>query len=194
MNKHWVMGWALVLLLALGCSEEAPSGPTTADLERERAALAAKLEKDKKRNKKRSKSYSEPRVVEESKGDRKGSFAAMDETYRYDREGKRDPFAPFRLDAPVAEEGDPGGPLEQYELEQLEVVALVWDSRAPRAMVSDPSGSTYTVQVGSRMGKNDGKVIHIGDNLVLVKETYVDYAGEQTTKDVELRVRRIQGG
>jgi len=87
-----------------------------------------------------------------------------------------------------------GGPLEQFELEQLAVVALVWDGARARAMVSDPSGTTYTIAVGSRMGKNAGKVIHIGDNLVLVKETYVDFAGEQTTKDVEIYIRRSQGG
>ena len=89
---------------------------------------------------------------------------------------------------------DVGGPLEQFELEQIEVVAVVWDATHPRAMVTDPAGTTYVVGVGSRMGKNQGKVIHIGDNLVLVKETYVDFAGDQTTKDVELQVRRSQGG
>ena len=79
-------------------------------------------------------------------------------------------------------------------LEQLAVVALVWDGQRARAMVADPSGTTYTIGVGSRMGKNAGRVIHIGDNLVLVKETYVDYAGEESTKDVELRIRRSEGG
>ena len=44
------------------------------------------------------------------------------------------------------------------------------------------------------MGKNEGRVVHIGDNLVLVKETYEDFEGERTTKDVELRIRGSQGG
>ena len=87
-----------------------------------------------------------------------------------------------------------GGPLEQFDLEQLRVVALVWNGAAAKAMVSDPSGSTYTVGVGSRVGKHDGRVIHIGDNLVLVKETYVDYAGNESTKDVQLNLRSSQGG
>jgi Tfp pilus assembly protein PilP len=86
------------------------------------------------------------------------------------------------------------GPLEQFELEQLNVTAVIWSTEKPRALVEDPSGRSYVVHEGTRIGKNDGLVIHIGDNLVLVKETYVDFAGAQTTKDVELRIRRSQGG
>jgi len=32
------------------------------------------------------------------------------------------------------------------------------------------------------------------DNMVIVKETYVDYLGQETTKDVEMRMRRNEGG
>jgi type IV pilus assembly protein PilP len=85
-------------------------------------------------------------------------------------------------------------PLMAYELEQLAVVAVVWDAEKRRALISDPRGETHVVKEGSPIGKNDGLVIHIGDNMVLVKETYVDFAGEMTTKDVELRIRRSQGG
>ena len=122
-----------------------------------------------------------------------GSFASVGENYTYSAEGRRDPFQPFRIDT-TADERKGGGPLEQFELEQLEVVALVWRGDTARALVTDPSGTTYTVRVGSRMGKNEGRVIHIGDNLVLVKETYVDYAGNESTKDVELRIRTSQQG
>jgi len=71
---------------------------------------------------------------------------------------------------------------------------VVWDTRRPRALVADPSGRAFVVHEGSQIGKNAGRVIHIGDNLVLVKETYVDYEGNQSTKDVEMRIRRSQGG
>jgi hypothetical protein len=37
-------------------------------------------------------------------------------------------------------------------------------------------------------------VISIDDNTVVVKETYVDYLGQETTKDVEMRMRRSEGG
>ena len=31
-------------------------------------------------------------------------------------------------------------------------------------------------------------------NLVVVKETYVDFLGQETTKDIEMRIRRSEGG
>ena len=76
----------------------------------------------------------------------------------------------------------------------IAVVAVVWDTRRPRAVVIDPGGRAFIVHEGSPIGKNSGRVVHIGDNLLLVKETYVDFEGNQSTKDVELRIRRSQGG
>lgn len=180
------------LLTSFGCAEEsATSTPTAKDFERERAQVAARAAKAK---------TNKARVVQPGSGEATqaegaldDNFAALDSGYRYDSEDKRDPFRPFRL-SPNSNDREIGGPLEQFELEQLEVVAVVWSAKKPRAMVSDPAGGTYVVGVDSKMGKNKGRVIHIGDNLVLVKETYVDFAGERTTKDVELRIRGNQGG
>jgi Tfp pilus assembly protein PilP len=53
---------------------------------------------------------------------------------------------------------------------------------------------TYIVAEGAKVGKNEGRVIQIHDNLVVVKETYVDYLGEETTKDIEMRIRPTEGG
>jgi type IV pilus assembly protein PilP len=99
------------------------------------------------------------------------------------------------LEMANAEASDvPRAPLEQFELQQLALSAIIWDSNRPRALVTDPGGRSFVIMKGSRIGKNAGRVVHIGDNLVLVKETYVDFAGEQSTKDVEMRIRRRQGG
>ena len=189
MARLAVIGLAAALVLGFaGCSDEPGQGPTGAEIEAERARLAAQMKKGAKK-KKRSSLASAPSdsQVKES------GFAAVEDDYTYIAAGRRDPFEPYRI-VTIETQGERGGPLEQFELQQLGIVALIWDARRPRAIVSDPAGSTYVVRVGSRMGKNEGKVIHIGDNLVLVKETYVDYAGEQSTKDVELRIRRSQGG
>ena len=184
----------IALLLALwalaGCGGDEVGGPTTADYEAERARVAAQVKKSETREKQAAKAAPEAAPPQESQI---GRFASVGENYTYSAEGRRDPFQPFRIDT-TADERKGGGPLEQFELEQLEVVALVWRGDTARALVTDPSGTTYTVRVGSRMGKNEGRVIHIGDNLVLVKETYVDYAGNESTKDVELRIRTSQQG
>jgi type IV pilus assembly protein PilP len=114
-------------------------------------------------------------------------------TYTYNPKGRRDPFQSYRHD--LADDQDKvQTPLMAYELGQLSVVAVVWDATKRRALIADPRGETHVVKEGSPIGKNDGLVIHIGDNIVLVKETYIDFAGEMTTKDVELRIRRSQGG
>ncbi len=87
-----------------------------------------------------------------------------------------------------------GGPLEQFDLSQLSLIAVVWKTGDSKALVEDPSGMAYIVDRGAKIGKNKGYVIDIDDNLVMVKETYVDFLGQETTKDIEMRIRRVHGG
>ena len=67
-------------------------------------------------------------------------------------------------------------------------------SGSARALVEDPAGESYIIAEGSRVGRNEGRVISIDDGVVVVKETYVDYLGQETTKDIEMRMRRNEGG
>lgn len=187
--RIWGAGIALALLVLLtGCNEDPIGSTTTDEFAAQRDKLKASLAK-KDEGKRAAPAPSAP--VGESEPD--AGYGAVAEHYTYDATGKRDPFRSFRF---VNEEvPTPGfGPLGDYELGQLSVVAVVWDAKRPRALVSDPSGRAFVVHEGSQIGKNAGRVIHIGDNLVLVKETYVDYEGNQSTKDVEMRIRRSQGG
>jgi type IV pilus assembly protein PilP len=87
-----------------------------------------------------------------------------------------------------------GGPLEQFDVSQLSVIAVVWKTGSARALVEDPGGESYIIAKGTRIGKNDGTVTKIDDNLVVVNESYEDYLGNVTQKDVELRIRRSEGG
>ncbi len=122
------------------------------------------------------------------------SGAELDEDYRYEPEGKPDPFESFVRVKLSADSGDISSPLERFDLSQLIVIGIVWATRDARALIEDPSGTGYIVGVGTAIGKNRGKVIKIEDNRVLVKETYIDFHDIATTKEVELLLYESQGG
>ena len=115
-------------------------------------------------------------------------------SFVYDPTGKRDPFRSYQWERPDRPDKDLRGPLEEFDLNQLAVVAVVWATGNARALIQDPSGQSYIIGEGARVGKNEGKVVRIDDNMVVVKETYVDYMGERTMKNVELQIRRTEGG
>ena len=191
-HMEWVKVLSLALVLAVvttGCGEEEQlSAPTSADFVKERQALAA-------RSKTATKTRQPVQVVNEATGEADDTgYAAAERDYFYDPRGKRDPFRSFQFVDENRPDTKAFGPLEDFELGQLELSAVIWDASNPRALILDPGGRAYIVREGSQIGKNSGQVIHIGDNLVLVKETYENLAGERTTKDVELRIRLSQGG
>ena len=112
--------------------------------------------------------------------------------YRYDPEGKPDPFRSFIRREPELEAHQ--SPLERFDLSQLSVSAIMWGTDRPRALITDPAGKGYIVSEGEAIGKNKGRVVKIHDNLIRVKETYVDFQDRATTKEVEMRLYESQGG
>jgi len=179
---------AIIAAVLLGCQEES-TGPSTADFNAERAAVAA-------RAKKKSKKVVEAARPAPKAAAEEGGFGKVDQGFAYDPNGRRDPFRSFEWDrlGQAAEDETLRGPLEQFDVTQLSLVAIVWNTGNARALVQDPSGVSYIISTGARIGKNEGRVTHIADNLVVVKETYVDYLGQETTKDIEMRIRRSEGG
>jgi len=178
---------SLVLVAAIGC-EEAATGPTTAEFNQEREALKQRAAQKVERAK-------APTQVAQAPAAPTGNLGGVDLEFVYDAAGKRDPFRSFLMDKSESLlDRAVRGPLEQFDLAQLSLEAVVWQTGNPRALIADPSGETYIVAEGARIGKNEGYVIEIEDSLVRVKETYVDYLGRETTKDIELRMRRNEGG
>ena len=100
----------------------------------------------------------------------------------------RDPFRPFTLDLKPLSAGPPKTPLEQYDVGSLKLVAVIWNTQHPRAMVEDSSGLGYTIDVGTPIGRNQGVVKRIEPDAVIVEEEFVDFYGEQKKNDVVLKL------
>jgi hypothetical protein len=193
-----VLAVALAVTM-VGCGGDTgnESAPKVSDMAAERNRVSAEIRKRKGQKietKKQIAAAEKPKPKPRPKdgGIVETALGPVEIDFVYESRNRRDPFRSAFWAHTIRDA--PRGPLEQYELGQLAVTAIVWETGRPRALVADPSGSAYVVKEGSKIGKNEGLVIHIGDNLVLVKETYIDFAGEQSTKDVEMRIRTSQGG
>jgi type IV pilus assembly protein PilP len=190
---------SLGVVAAIGCSEEAPTGSTMAEFSQDREAVAqraAAAQSQGGAQKPSAAGHGTGNRSARSKSDEQvaGTMGGVDKDFVYDPTGKRDPFRSFLLDKALLDAQEVRGPLEQFDLAQLSLEAVIWQTGNARALISDPSGETYIIANGAKVGKNAGHVIAIEDSLVRVTETYVDHLGRETTKDIELRMRRNEGG
>ena len=192
----------IVLLVALGgCKDEAKIEASKAEFDKERSDLMARLKKKKADNVAKAAPKAAPAaagsVGEATAPAAPGATAAFgvsDANFTYDPTGLRDPFRSFEWERDKLAETEVRGPLEEFDVSQLSVVGVVWNVGNARALIQDPSGQGFIVSEGARVGKNDGRIIKIDDSVVIVKETYVDLMGQESTKDIELRIRRSEGG
>ena len=182
---------ALAMALALSGCEEQTGGATAADFEKERAASIAKGAA--------AQAKASPAAVP-AKGKQpqlagvRTNYGTQVAGYRYDANAKRDPFRSFVMDRENSGEADAESPLQQFELGQLTISGVVWQADRRRALVLDPSGQAYVVKAGDHIGKNDGVITEISDSSLLVLESYVDFHGDKTEKEIELRIRQSTGG
>lgn len=185
MRRRFLGSTLLLLGVALvGCERGAGNAPSVQDYEQKRAELM-----------KRQGAPGSAVAQNQAAGGDDSGLGGSGEGYSYESTNKRDPFRSFVLEQAERLAKHERGPLEQFDLSQLSVVAVVWGTERPRALITDPSGRGYVVQEGTPIGKNDGSVIRIGDTTVLVRETYVDYLGAATSKEIEMRIRsKAQGG
>jgi hypothetical protein len=130
MNRACIVILAALLLTACPKGDEDSSAPRVSDFERERSALAAKVN-TKSRALKPLGGGAKKAAKPDGAGERGGAdFAVVEKEYRYDPAGKRDPFRSF-IFAAETQQRDARGPLEQFDLAQLKVVAVVWGTDRP---------------------------------------------------------------
>jgi Tfp pilus assembly protein PilP len=182
----------LIVLLALpGCKDEAKIEASKAEFDKERSDLMARLKKKKAEKVTEAPKPAAPAAAPAAAAP---AFASVDGNFTYDPTGLRDPFRSFEWERDKLAETEVRGPLEEFDVSQLSVVGVVWNVGNARALILDPSGQGFIVSEGARVGKNEGRIIKIDDSVVIVKETYVDLMGQESTKDIELRIRRSEGG
>lgn len=103
--------------------------------------------------------------------------------------GMRDPFRPFNLALRPRPVETPKTPLEQYDVGALKLVAVIYDTQNPKAMVEDDSGLGYTVALGTKIGNQGGVVKMIDPDRIVVEEEFVDFYGEKKKTEIVLRLK-----
>ncbi len=125
--------------------------------------------------------------------------------YHYVAAGKPDPFKPFfrtEMKKGIRSKSNTvkkrpescDTPLECMDVGQLTLVGIVLQPDGDAlAMAQDASGIGYTLRIGTRIGYNDGKVVSITRDRVIVKEKVEDLRGKPTFRDRTLYLHPEEG-
>ena len=113
----------------------------------------------------------------------------------YNPAGKRDPFKTFIESVTEKKEraAAPVSPLQSYDLNTLRLVGIMMLPGKKVAIIEDPSGKGYHVKVGTHIGLNDGVVVEILKDEVIVEEKYLDETLQTRTRKVPVKILREEG-
>jgi Tfp pilus assembly protein PilP len=115
---------------------------------------------------------------------------AAEDAYHYTIAGKRDPFLPpfsqSSEDSEATEE--PKTPLQRFDIGQLKLVGVIWETDEPRALIEDNSGLGYIVTRGTLIGSRGGTVKMIEPKRIVVEEYETDFFGKRQAQEKELRL------
>jgi type IV pilus assembly protein PilP len=111
----------------------------------------------------------------------------------YDSTGRRDPFRPPSVGV-SRQRGEPTTPLQRYDVAQLKLVAIIYDTHEPRAVLEDEAGLGYIVKRGTLVGLNDGEIRAIERGRVIVQEQTIDYYGESHPSEIVMELRAAERG
>lgn len=123
--------------------------------------------------------------------------AQQEDNYRYDVQGRRDPFDSLIKEKPVGPEvvgpvcdpNRPRGPIERFDLSTLKLMGIVWGELGRRAMIKAPDGKGYFVTEETYLGQNCGKIVAIEDDRLVLEERYRDTVGNVTGKTLTIPLR-----
>jgi Tfp pilus assembly protein PilP len=111
--------------------------------------------------------------------------------FSYDPRGLVDPFKPFIEigDAKKNLAGRPKGPLQEYDLSQLTLTAIIMLGNGDsRAMVRDSAGKGFTVRKGTYVGNRGGRVKAIHLDRVIIEEPVRLYGDEMNVREIVMKM------
>ena len=96
----------------------------------------------------------------------------------------------FRLSNQKLKERKGASPIENFDVDEIKLIAIAWDNNQFYALITMPDKKSYTIRKGMTLGLNNGKVIDITKDSVLIREQIKDYKGQSKSKDTILRLRK----
>ena len=109
--------------------------------------------------------------------------------YRYSAVGKKDPFRNYFGDmASLNKEKKIVSELQNFDVTDLRLSAIIYGITDPKAVVIAPDGKSYIVKNGSFIGKNWGKISRILPDKLEIVETYKDPLGRKIINKLYLEL------
>ncbi|OGW43928.1 MAG: hypothetical protein A2Y66_07380 [Nitrospirae bacterium RBG_13_41_22] len=111
------------------------------------------------------------------------------EEYTYDAKGRRDPFLSLvTIPKQKLTKKKGASPIESYDISEIKLLAIAWDKEKYYALVMLPDRKSYTITEGKSLGLQDGKVITITRDTVIIREHVKDYKGDIKPRDIILKL------
>jgi type IV pilus assembly protein PilP len=114
----------------------------------------------------------------------------VEQEFVYNPIGKRDPFQSFFTTEAggVVGDGPPPTGTQKYELDQYNLVGIIWGVERPRALMEDPDAVGHVAEIGTYVGRNWGKITMITSGEVVVTEEYQTIDGELVVNNISMRL------
>lgn len=113
------------------------------------------------------------------------------EVYAYDQKGRRDPFMSLIVDLKDKPRiKKKGNPVENFDVDEIKVIAIAWEKNNSYAMITLPDGKSYTVKKGMTLGLYGGRIEEITQHSVKISEQVKNYKGQTVTKETILKLRQ----
>jgi type IV pilus assembly protein PilP len=119
-------------------------------------------------------------------------------TTQLDFRKRTDPFKPFAQIAPAAAKTEqqrarPASdllPIQTFDVSKFKVSGIIAGLKENRALLVDPNGKGYVVQVGMLIGSNDGRISRITASSVEVVERFKEDNGRLRSRKIVLALAK----